>query len=140
MEDVIKHPEFPWEWSNLSKNTNITLDIIKKYPNEKWNWLDIAANPALTPEIISYYLERFKNNFPNFPITFNQSEKYNITDMYFMSMNRGITMDYIEAHPEKNWNYHGLSQHPNLTLKMVLDHPDEDWYYYYLSQQLFDLR
>ena len=34
----MKNPNIPWNWHGLSKNPNLTLDILEKYGKCSWNW------------------------------------------------------------------------------------------------------
>jgi hypothetical protein len=43
-------------------------------------------------------------------------------------------MEYVEAHPEKPWNWTLLSSNPNLTMKYVETHPKKPWNWYYVSE------
>ena len=33
------------DWYGISRNPNITMDIIDKYPDKDWNWFSIKRNP-----------------------------------------------------------------------------------------------
>ena len=35
-----KYPNKPWNWEEMSKNHNLTMELIEKYPNKLWNWED----------------------------------------------------------------------------------------------------
>ena len=48
-------------------------------------------------------------------------------------MNPNVTMEYVEAHLDKNWNWGGLSMNPNVTMEFVEAHPDKNWSWYHLS-------
>jgi hypothetical protein len=41
----------PWSWDALSRNPNITLDIVEAHPDKPWNWRALSMNPSMTPEI-----------------------------------------------------------------------------------------
>ena len=42
-------------WSWISQNPNITMEIIEKYKHKKWNWMFISKNPNITIEFIEKY-------------------------------------------------------------------------------------
>ena len=48
-------------------------------------------------------------------------------DWYSISKNPNITMDFIESHPEYNWNWFFVSGNPNLTIEFIEDHPKYNW-------------
>ena len=41
-----------WNWGWISKNPNITMDIIRENPDKPWNWEWISWNPNITFDII----------------------------------------------------------------------------------------
>ena len=43
---VLKHSD-RIEWSWISRNPNITMDIIEKYPDKPWSWCYISRNKFL---------------------------------------------------------------------------------------------
>ena len=40
----------------------------------------------------------------------------------------------MNLHPDKDWNFKGLSQNSNITWEIVKDNPDKDWSFGCLSQ------
>jgi len=52
-------------------------------------------------------------------------------------MNPNITMDIIEKHPEKNWNWYGISKNPNITMDMIEKNPEKSWNWEGISQNKF---
>ena len=47
--------------------------------------------------------------------------------LYILSGSVNITLDFIDRHPEIQWNYKGLSNNPNLTIEYVIAHPELPW-------------
>lgn len=41
-----------WDWYNLSKNPNITWNIIKNNFDKPWNWHHLSSNPIITWDIV----------------------------------------------------------------------------------------
>ena len=67
----------------ISRNINITWDIIQNNPNKPWNWLGISINPNITWDIIiNNPWKRWK--------------------WHQISLNPNITMEIIKNNPEKN--------------------------------------
>jgi hypothetical protein len=56
-----------------------------------------------------------------------------------ISSNSNITMDFVEAHPEKPWDWSGISKNPNLTLEYVDAHPEKPWNWNALAYNGFKL-
>jgi hypothetical protein len=44
IEFIFSNLQYPWDWAAVSKNPNLTPDIILKYPNQKWNYKYISSN------------------------------------------------------------------------------------------------
>ena len=36
--------DFPWVWSCISYNPNITIDFVKKHIDKKWRWNKLSSN------------------------------------------------------------------------------------------------
>ena len=41
--------------------------------------------------------------------------------------NPNMTMEMIEKHLEKSWNWSGISCNPNITMDMIEKHPEKPW-------------
>ena len=54
---LLKYPDKPWGWGNISCNPNITMDFIEAHPDKPWNWDYILANPNITMEFIEVHPE-----------------------------------------------------------------------------------
>jgi len=56
---ILKH-EDKVHWKVISRNPNLTLDIIEKYPDKPWHWgkWGLSSNPNLTFE----WIEKYPNN------------------------------------------------------------------------------
>ena len=66
-----KYPDKPWNWEWISRNPNITIDIINQNPDKPWNWDLISNNGFL------YEFERYKDKpcYRNFPYIINRRNK-----------------------------------------------------------------
>ena len=53
-----KYPNKDWNWWNLSRNSNITMEIIEKFPDKPWKWELVSSNPNLTMDIIEKYPDK----------------------------------------------------------------------------------
>ncbi len=76
IEDVLRWPTFPWNWESLSKNPNITMDIITERPHGTnlvvgdnaenrtlpWDNRAMLKNPNITWPVI---VNMFDNVFPD---------------------------------------------------------------------------
>ena len=44
MEMIEKYPDKPWNWDMISRNSNITMEFIEKLSDKPWNWHYISLN------------------------------------------------------------------------------------------------
>ena len=49
---IKNNPDKPWKWSSMSKNPNITWEIIRDNPDKPWDWYYISMNSNITMDII----------------------------------------------------------------------------------------
>ena len=102
----------PWDFRLLSKNPNITWDIVQANPDKPWNFNYLSENPNITWDIVQAN--------PNKPWNFD-----------WLSLN--ITWDFVKANPNKPWDFDYLSKNPNITWDIVQANPDKHWNFDYLS-------
>ena len=80
----------PWNWSGLSRNENITWDIVSENLDKRWNWYKLSKNENITWDIVKE----------------NPDKRWN---WYGLSRNENITWDIVKNNPNKPWNCYGLS-------------------------------
>ena len=51
-----------------------------------------------------------------------------------LSRKSNITMSDVDAHPDKPWDWNGLSRNPNITMSDVDAHPYKQWCWSWLSR------
>jgi hypothetical protein len=151
-----------WNWSRLSKNPDITIDIVLEHLTERWEWRYLSKHPNMTFDIIqanpglrwimsivssrSFVTIDLINANPAFPWNiYAISEHPNITfdiiianprlewRIQSVSRNPNITIDVIKANPTINWDWDHISSHQNITMDMVRDNPNMPWETYGLS-------
>jgi hypothetical protein len=44
MQDVLDHPNAPWDWDDISGNPNITMRNILDHFDKPWDWEYISDN------------------------------------------------------------------------------------------------
>jgi hypothetical protein len=188
--DLVAHPDLPWHWaqisstlpmtqellknpvlinkwdySSLSRNPSITLDIIEAFPDQPWDWTRISQNPNLTldyvlehPDVawdidllhlslpLSGQIDRFQSfcNIDWAKLSFNPS--ITIHDVAAFStqpwLSRGISANLIptaetlrEWHARLDWDT--LSRNPCLRLETVLECASMPWNWAHLSCNRF---
>ena len=87
---VEDNPDKPWDWIALSRNPNITFDIVQTNPDKPWDWNGLSMNPNITFDNVLSYPEQSWN-------------------WYGLSQNPNITIDNVLSHSEQPWNWSNLS-------------------------------
>ena len=159
-EDIINnYPGKPWDWEWLIENTNINVkryipfNLIEKYPY-KWNYWGLSKNLNLTEEIILKYPNKpwdiiylIENNKITDFKALSKFKKINqyIIDEYpdkpwdwewlientDINVKRYIPFNLIEKYKNK-WGYWDLSKNLNLTEEFILKYPYQNWDIEYL--------
>jgi hypothetical protein len=94
----------------LSKNPNITWEIVQANPDKPWCFFWLSKNPNITWEIVQAN--------PDKPWNFKM-----------LSKNPNITWEIVQANPDKDWDFHALSENPEITRDIVKANPDKCWDY-----------
>jgi hypothetical protein len=129
MNIVDENPNHPWHWFGMSSNPNLTFDMVLKHPDKSWNWHEISEHPNITPKMMEDHPEipwtKAINYNPN--VTLEIMEKF-IKQNYFGWLkikNKGLQLDI--------WHY---SANRNLTFEFVKKHSSFDWNMKFLSNNL----
>ena len=101
-------------WRYLSRNPNITWNIVQQYPDKPWDWYYLSGNPSITLDIVQQ----------------NPDKPW---DWSSLSINPNITWNIVQQYPDKPWNWYMLSSNPNITLDIVQQNQDNPWDWYCLS-------
>ena len=81
----------PWDWSELSRNPNITMDIVEANMDKPWDWDRLSFNPNIVWDIVENNMDKPWH-------------------WHALSSNPNITMDIVEATLDKPWSWKGLSR------------------------------
>jgi hypothetical protein len=52
-EFVLKNPDKHWDWGWLSRNPNITWEIVEANPDKPWDWNGLSINPNFSWDIVN---------------------------------------------------------------------------------------
>jgi hypothetical protein len=96
LEDRINNSDNLWFTDCISKNSNITWEIIKNNPTIPWNWPNISENKNITWDII-----------------LNNLDKPWFWDL--ISLNKNITWDIIINNLDCPWDWNYLSRYKPIT-------------------------
>lgn len=102
--DIYKN-SLPWDYLNLSTNTNLPAKYVHDNPDHAWNMFSVSSNPNIsTTEIESFH-------FINW-------------DPSGLSINPNINWGYVQNHPERNWSKQLLLTNRAITLDTIMDNLD----------------
>jgi hypothetical protein len=88
---VIDNPNKDWNYTYLSRNENITFEIVQTIPDKDWDYFGLSQNSNITWRIV-------------------QDNPDIHWDYDWLSMNPNITWEIVEANPDKPWNFNRLSR------------------------------
>ena len=112
---ILENPEKQWDYYGLSRNANVTWEIIQENPQIEWDVQGYSLNPNITLNIV---LENPEINW----------------DFTILSRNPSITEEDVENHPELPWFFGkeeymfepnngicggGLSSNPSMSLQFI---------------------
>ena len=102
----------------LSRNKNITWNIIKNNLDIKWNWTELSKHDNISIDII-------KNN---------QSHPWD----YFngVSKNKNLTSDFVENMNNITWNYYVFTWDFNKNFNFVKDNLNKNWNWLHISSNI----
>lgn len=112
--------------AQLSRDPNITLNIVKNHPEAKWNHEELNLNPNITLNMIRketniIWDENLFSANPNVTIETIRNNPDIDWDYYIFSSNENVTWEIVQKNSDIAWDYHGLSSNPNITPKTVGD-------------------
>jgi hypothetical protein len=102
-----------WDWTELTRNKNLTEWFIDKYIDKNWD-MDYLSM-CVPPEIVKKYPDR----------------GWNYT---YLQVNPLMPIDYI---PESKLNWELASLNPTITFEYIINNPNKQWCYMSLCQNKF---
>lgn len=109
-----------WDRKQISRNPNITPEIIDNNPEFNWDWFYISMNPNITLEFIDNNIDKDWN-------------------WSLISQNPSITMDIIENNPDKPWVWLSLFRNPNITLEFIERHCKLKWWQFWKKRTPWEI-
>ncbi len=162
-EFILQHPEYKWTYKRLcrnnglswdiivnnldkfgnyiSKNPNITLDIVRNNPQLNWNFYKMSYNSSITLELVEEFINEDwdfwvlveQKNIINHPRSmeffYNNLDKIGMRDFSQIA-----TQEIIEKYPNLNWQHDMLSRNKNITFEFTKKHPEINWNYERFSE------
>jgi len=131
---VLANLDKKWNWQELSRHPNITLDDITTYPDLPWDYEWVAGNKTLTWDFVIQHQKKFGygtywvSQLPCVTIDTVRKNPDFPWDWRCLSINANIDYGVIKANSDLPWdlNYF-LSMNPNATIENVMDNPQSDW-------------
>ena len=59
--------------------------------------------------------------------------KYLTNTVFKRREKNGKFMDFINANPDKNWDWNGISRNPNITMEIINKNLDKPWKWFWIS-------
>jgi len=110
--DIVSHPEIEWDWTEVSRNPNITIEIVKSNLDKKWDWSALSGNPAIS-------LDDIENNL-GLPWEWNHiAANPNLTMDFLMKHN--INPEFICCNQFNHHEYYTLENFKRLLVKKFMD-------------------
>lgn len=131
---IESHPEFNWNWSTLSTHKHLTREFIERNLNKPWNWKSLFEKGFIqnyftaTPEskfIESLFLD-YLLDIRALTIELLEKHKNKNWDYNKLSELRILTCDFVESTIDKPWNWKTLSRNKNLS-ELAIKYPNKDW-------------
>jgi len=129
---LYKHlPELQHWGEDIVKNPNVSLDFIKNEPNLMEFYKDYLDNPNITIDEYAQGLYRENNKYICFKQIIQQSDllKYYIAFSHYKETAafECVTMEFVLANPQFNWDYDILIKNHNITWEMICANPQLPW-------------
>lgn len=138
-DDIIKNPNFQWDYGYISRNINISIKNIIENMDLGWDFCAIVRNPIFHISHIkdnrTFYKRRteyFSN--PNFDLKeYNEycpiTSIKDINSDIHVNENFSIKMhdDIKKMYPDFIFNYSTLSDKKNITIEYILSTPQYEW-------------
>ena len=133
--DVITYPEIEWCWDMISLNENITEKFVYEHRTKPFDQYMLTQNKALsikfimnTPSIFSWALDEivFNPNMTDDILTGMLSMGYRIAWDH-ISINPGISINFIMAHKQYPWDPIEVSSRQDVTIEVINKNPSYPW-------------
>lgn len=112
LEIVDTYPDKPWSWEFLSELPHITLDDVLSRIEKEWDWFTLSAQLKLTIDDVKTH-----SNLP--------------WDWDGLTTNKSFSITDIVENLDMAWEFKYLSQFSKLT--DIINYPDLPWDFYYIS-------
>lgn len=135
MEIVNSFPNLAWDWNYLADNPNFSCEFILKSHKNRWTFTGnnrLSKNTNLTWDIIlnngliHWDYQALSANI-SIPIKIICDNIYYDWNWSTVSLRLDVTWDIVKQYPNIPWNWSILSKHPNITWKIITNNSDAQW-------------
>jgi hypothetical protein len=128
----LNFPQFQWNYSKLSQNRHITMDIIEENKHLPWDYSVLHINRNLT---LKFFEDNINKNW-NYAklsgkkiITLNIIKKYPDIPWSYLhfSQNVNVSWELVCSNQDIAWDYNGLSSNPNITWDIMMANKNIKW-------------
>lgn len=135
-ETILQQSEI--NWKRVSKNPNITVEIVRNNFDKNWNWKNLSKHLDISKEFDKSWPWDYENLSKNQTLRWeivenNINEKW---DWNWLSCNKCVTLDIIEKNPDKNWYWLDVTSNPNVTWEFIEKNLDKNWNYIIISSHI----
>lgn len=113
-------------WKLITVNAGISMKNIEDHLDLPWVWKKIVKNPNFNGEFLQKYIDLFYVMPEHHYDEDGPELKYKYLDIIwdwgYISKHRGITMEFINNHPEYPWEWNNIWENPNLDIKFIVRH------------------
>jgi hypothetical protein len=135
---VIALLDKPWNMDELSRNPAISIDSILKYKNIAWSKHYFILHPQINVEYLTqletvFNVENQLHNSRKFKFLTDittieiPNDQWNDIWHNFISKNKHITIDFIYANLDKNWDWQNVMKYIDITPELMRDYPNIPW-------------
>lgn len=127
----VLHNDKEWDWLQLSKNKDLSIEVLNKYINKPWALRFLSKNKNLTLDFILSKVSKPWNcwiyediKHTGFTLEHLVNNRHIHLDWSQVCESPDINFEIIKKTPHAKWNWSLLSCHPNIPIKTILEHSD----------------
>jgi hypothetical protein len=112
LDFALKYPEENWNWCNLTKSRNLTVEILREHIHRQWNW-DYLSDV----KYINFIDEFPEKNWNWFRLC---NDIHNVSISYYFTKLK-IPTEFIIKNIDKPWNWKGLMRMNEINFFKIMD-------------------
>jgi hypothetical protein len=115
--------DFKLRWTNISKNKNLRVDLVKQYSQYPWNWYFVSLSIPITPteyqnnQDVPWCQQGIQMN-PCFNSNWYHLFSLDQLDWDYYSRNPSLSPETVIRHRHQPWNWDYVGLNPRITWKL----------------------